>query len=204
MRRFGCSISSSTEPTGDRSWDVRTFLVGVVAVAFAVVLNCLVSLWCRIVLNEPLSHHCRSVDRCRYLNYLRRTRHCQRAMVVMNLAMTEEKRKINRRVKSEAVKIFWWDFRDSMGSLSRGSREKDISMVVETAFDPFPSLFTKLRLRERKKEPRMHLFQFKNRSDAKKGFLARHPYTCFRIAHNKSAFPARDFPFCNNFNFMAL
>lgn len=93
MRRFGCSISSSTEPTGDRSWDVRTFLVGVVAVAFAVVLNCLVSLWCRIVLNEPLSHHCRSVDRCRYLNYLRRTRHCQRAMVVMNLAMTEEKRK---------------------------------------------------------------------------------------------------------------
>lgn len=126
MRRFGCSISSSTEPTDDRSWDVRTFLVGVVAVAFAVVLNCLVSLWCRRVLNEPLSHRCRSVDRCRYLNYLRRTRRCQRAMVVMNLEMAEKKAKINRRVKSEVVKIFWWDFFETQWAACREAAEKRI------------------------------------------------------------------------------
>lgn len=147
MRRFGCSISSSTEPTDDRSWDVRTFLVGVVAVAFAVVLNCLVSLWCRRVLNEPLSHRCRSVDRCRYLNYLRRTRRCQRAMVVMNLEMTQKSENQSTSQKRGSQNILVGFFRDSMGSLSRGSREKDISMVVETAFDPFPSLFTKLRIR---------------------------------------------------------
>lgn len=61
----------------------------VVAVEFAVVLNCLVSLLFQKALSEPLSHRCRSVGRCRYLNYLRLKRHCQRAMVVMNLKLNE-------------------------------------------------------------------------------------------------------------------
>lgn len=125
MRRFGCSISSSTEPTGDRSWDVRTFLVGVVAVAFAVVLNCLVSLWCRRVLNEPLSHRCRSVGRCRYSSYLRRTRRCQRAMVVMNLAMTEEKRKSIDESKARQSKYFGGIF-ETQWAACREAAEKRI------------------------------------------------------------------------------
>ena len=75
------------EPTDDKSWDVKTFRAGVVAVVFAVVLNCLMLLLFRIVLNEPLFHHCKSVDRFRYLNYLHLIRHCQRVMVVMNLEL---------------------------------------------------------------------------------------------------------------------
>lgn len=85
MKRSYYSTSSSMEPTDDRSWDVKTFQAGVVAVGFAVVLNCLVSLSFRIILSELLFHHCRLVAHYRYLNYLHQKRHCQRAMVVMNL-----------------------------------------------------------------------------------------------------------------------
>jgi hypothetical protein len=120
MKHFYCSTSSSKEPTDDKSWDVRTFQVAV-AVAFAVVLNCLMSLSFRTVQGAPLSHHCISVGRFRYSSCPRRRRRCQRATVVMNLKAKKKKISVKNKINCErAVKIFYFS--------------KEISMVVEMDF----------------------------------------------------------------------
>lgn len=88
MKHSYCSINSSAELSDDRSWDVRMFREAV-AVVFAVVLKCLVSLSFPKAPSAPLSHRCILVGRFRYLNYLRLRRHCRRGLVVMNLKVNK-------------------------------------------------------------------------------------------------------------------
>lgn len=121
MKHSYCSISSSTEPTDDRSWDVRMFQVAV-AVAVAVVLNCLVSLWCRRGRGAPWSPHCRSAGRCRYSSCPRPRRRCRRAMVVTSLEGNKKLGEHQPRSKSIEKQSKYF------GGISR------LSMVVETDF----------------------------------------------------------------------
>lgn len=169
MKHSYCSISSSTELSDDRSWDVRMFQV-VVAVAFAVVLNCLVSLSFRKALSAPLSRRCRSAGHCRYLNYLRLTHRCQRAMVVMNLKVNKMKKKSlestreKQLTNSQNILVGFFDFEFEWRVLERDF----VSMVVETDF--VYSIFHGIGVEVEE----MHLFQSKEKQTqtrTRKGFV---------------------------------
>lgn len=84
-RHSCCSINFSMELFGDKSWDARMFQAAVVAVVFAVLLNCLLLLSFQKAPDELLSHRCKSVGHCRCLSCQHLRLRCLLEMVVTNL-----------------------------------------------------------------------------------------------------------------------